>query len=466
MQEIPPPEVIQRARNGKADKPVRFQQTELQMADALVSRFGDELRYCAPLGGWFLWTGTHWQRDHAERARECVKSLAKDWAHEAVAVLDADRFKEAKRAGSAAGVRAILELARSTPGIVFLPEEANRDPWSLNVQNGTIDLKTGALRPHDRSELITRCCPVAFEPRAKAPTFQTFLAEVQPNPDVRRYLARLLGYSASGAVREHVMAVLWGPGANGKSVLADVVTHALGDYAKPGPSSLVVLDGKHTPHPTDVASCVGARLVVVHETKRGASFDASKVKLLTGGDQLTARFMRQDFFAFEPTHTLVMLSNYKPKADATDAALWRRVQLVPFEVVIDKEDQDPELADRIKAHEAAGVLRWLVDGARQWQREGLAPPEAVVQQTAAYRAAEDAVGQFLEDACVRQGEAKVRSSHLFGAFKRWCADQGYASVHAKELKAELTGRGFTHEKRKDGNYFVGLGLHASEYEEG
>src|SRR5690606_17131491 len=143
------------------------------------------------------------------------------------------------------------------------------------------------------------------------------------------------------------------------------------------------------PHPTDVASCVGSRLVIVHETKRGASFDASKVKLLTGGHQLTARHMRQDFFTLPPRHTLVMLSNHKPEADATDSALWRRVQLVHFGIVIPEERRDPQLAARIREHEAAGVLAWLVRGALEWQRIGLSPPAVVREATEAYRSAED-----------------------------------------------------------------------------
>lgn len=311
----------------------------------LVERFGSELRYCGPLGGWFRWCGTHWEPDVRERARECAKEIARALAEEAASLLDDDTFRSAKRAGSARGVAAILDLARSAPGIVFAPEEADCNPWLLSCANGTIDLRTGALRPHDRADLITRASPVAHDPGAQAPRFEHFLAEIQPEPEVRAYLARLFGYAAVGLVRDHVLGVLWGPGANGKSVLADVVTHVMGGYARPGPSSLIVANGNHDPHPTDVATCVGSRLLVVHETKRGASFDASKVKLLTGGDRLTARHMREDFFSFVLSHTLLMLSNYRPAADAGDAALWRRMQLVPFEVVIPPKRRDPLLAE-------------------------------------------------------------------------------------------------------------------------
>lgn len=463
------PQPKRAAKNGtsKAEsKPIVFNRTELDMAEMLVKRSGRDLRYCKNLGGWYAWTGTHWERDEAEHARECCKELARYLAQFAIDRLDKKRFKEAQRCGSAAGVNAVLDLARSSSGIVFRPQDANRDPWLLNTESGTIDLRDGRCRAHDRADLITRLCPVAYDGAAEAPTFEKFLAEIQPRQEVRDYLARLFGYAATGVVLEHALGVLWGPGANGKSVLSDVVTHVLGDYAKPGPSTLIVGDGKHTPHPTDVASCVDSRLVIVHETKRGASFDASKVKLLTGGDKLTARFMRQDFFDFVPSHTLVMLSNYKPQADANDAALWRRVQLVPFNVVISPNKQDRELADKIKAREAAGVLHWIVEGARQWQTQGLNPPAVVLEQTKAYREAEDVIGRFIEECCVKGKGIKVKAGNLYARFKEWCQQQGEHVVRGNDFFNELVGRGFEREPTREGRVYHGIGLHAAEYEDG
>ena len=453
--------------SSKARQPPSFERTDVAMADGLARRFSRELRNCNALGGWHRWTGTHWAVDESEYATECLKTMARQIANAAAASFDTGLLKDAKRIGSGSGAQAILRLARSAPGIVFTPKDANRDPWLLNVQNGTINLHTGKLREHDRTDLITRCCPMDYDPKATAPMFAKFLQEIQPNGKIRDYLARLFGYAAVGVVRDHVLGVLWGPGANGKSVLADVVMHALGDYAKPGPSSLIVQAGKHTaPHPTDVASCVDSRLVVVHETKRGASFDASKVKLLTGGDRLTARFMRQDFFVFEPTHTLLMLSNYKPAVDAGDVALWRRVQLVPFEVVIPEKHQDRKLAEKIKRDESPGVLRWIVEGALQWQEQGLNPPDTVREQTEAYRADEDVIGQFIEECCVRNKAAKVKAGSLYATFKDWCGSQGANPVRGNDFFAEIMGRGFQRVKTSAGAVYHGIGLHAKDDEGG
>lgn len=424
---------------------------------------GTEIRYCGPLGGWFSWSGACWARDEREHAREVAKQVARSIAHEAAARNDDDLWRVARRAGSAGGIGAVLDVLRSAPGVVFVPADADQDPFALACANGTIDLRTGQLRPHARAELITRASSVVYDPQATAPRFVRFLKEVQPDQDVRAYLARLIGYSAVGVVQEQVLGVFWGPGANGKSVLADIVTYALGDYARPGPSSLIVSTGHSQPHPTDVASCAGSRLVIVHETQRGANFDTSKVKLLTGADTLTARHMHQNYFTFAPTHTLVMLSNYRPSADSSDYAFWRRVHLVPFDVVIPEESRDPKLGEALRA-EAPGVLRWIVDGALEWQRDGLAPPKVVREQTEQYRASEDVIGQFIEERCVKLKEASARGGDLYAAYRVWCQQTALRPVRNNDFAGELRARGFTKDEKNFGAVYRGIGLLSEEKE--
>ncbi len=436
---------------------------EIDVARRLVDVHGSEIRYAAGIE-WLTWTGTRWAIDLREHARELVKLLAEELRTTAAADDDDDLWTLAKACGRARGLSGILDAARSDPRVRVAVDQLDGDPWVLNAANGTIDLTldehpSAALDPHDRADLLTKITPVAYDPNARAPLFERFLEEVQPDPEVRAYLARLFGYAACGVVREKVLGVFWGKGDNGKSVLAECVMQALGDYAKPGPSSLIVQNGHHEPHPTDVATCVGARLVVVHETKKGASFDASKVKLLTGGDRLTARFMRQDFFSFAPTHTLLMLSNYKPAADGSDAALWTRVQLVPFSVVIPKAKQDRSLTARIVANELPGVLRWIVDGAREWQRLGLAPPEVVREQTEAYRTSEDTIAAFIEERCVTTvATARIAASALYENFRTWCEAQGARPARANDFGAEIEARGFRRTRQASGRFYEGIGL--------
>lgn len=446
---------------------------DIAIADEVFAQCGTHLRYCASRGGWFVWASSHWALDEAEFARELVKGIARWYAKHAAASLDEDLFKVAHRLATAKGTTAILDVLRSDPRVRVRPEEFDADRWLLNCWNGTVDLRTGDLRPHRPEDLITRVCPTNFDVAAfdaasfngdhtaTAPRFHRFLAEVQPDADVRAYLQRLFGYAAVGVVQEHILGVLWGSGANGKSVLVDVVRRVLGDYAKPGPASLIVTNGHHTPHPTDVASLVGSRLVVVHETARGATFDASKVKLLTGGDALTARHMREDFFTFEPTHTLLMLSNYKPSADASDPALWRRVHLVSFGVVVPEDRRDRELADRIVASEASGVLAWIVRGALEWRRIGLSVPAIVREQTEAYRASEDVVAAFLADRCVVLPAARVKAGLLYDAFKSWAESQSVRAMSGRDFAAEVIGRGFRRLPRSSsGIFYEGIGLAA------
>ncbi len=442
----------------------RHSEFESDVADRLLEKYGDRLRYATGIG-WFAWDETHWQRDDHRRSNEAVKSVIRDLRTEAAKLKDRNLRKLCQRVATARGVRSVLDLAASDRRVRLSVDDLDSHSHLLACKNGTVDLRDGAIKKPDPKDLLTKCCPVSYDPKATAPKFDKFLNEIQPKQEVRDYLARLFGYAATGVVREHVLGVLWGPGANGKSVLSDVMDHVLGDHAKPGPSSLIVHDGKHTPHPTDVASCVGTRLVIVHETKRGASFDSSKVKLLTGGDKLTARFMRQDFFVFAPIHTLIMLSNYKPEADANDAALWRRVQLVPFKVVIPPEKQDRELADKIKNSEAPGVLRWVVQGAVHWHRHGLKPPAVVLEQTEAYRAAEDVIGRFIEECCIKNKAAKVKAGVLYGAFKEWCKTQGERVVRGNDFFTELVSRGYERQVTSSGRIYHGIGLHADEYED-
>lgn len=439
--------------------------TELDLAEMFAKRCVGLVAYCAALGGWFVFDAFRWALDERESVREMVKDVAREVAAMAAAQLDKDLFKIALRAGSAAGVRAVLELARSMPGIVFAASDADSDPMLLATRGGTIDLRSGAVRAPASDDLITRGTDVICDPDATAPMWMAFLERILPHPELRAYVARLMGYAATGLIREHVLGVFWGPGANGKSVFAEVVMRVLGAYAKPGPSSLIVA-ARNEVHPTDVASLIGSRLVVVHETRRGASFDASKVKQLTGGDQLTARFMRQDFITFSPTHLLLMLSNYKPRADASDKALWRRVQLVPFTVTIPEEERDPQLAERILREEAAGVLNWIVAGCLEWQRIGLAPPDIVREQTEAYRAAEDVIGAFIDERCVMLREATVRGGALYKAFEAWSDEQGVRPMRGRDFAAEIIGRGFEKTRDRRGALYRGIGLAADVEREG
>ena len=241
--------------------------------------------------------------------------------------------------------------------------------------------------------------------------------------------------------------------------------HAFGDLATVGPASLVDRsDSKHEAHPADLMTCFGRRLVVVHETRKRAEIDAAKVKKLTGGDTVTARYMGKDWCTFGPTHTLLLLSNFKPGADARDGGLWRRLQIVPFSVVIPEEQQDQTLAERIKADEARGVLRWIVEGARDYLAEGLHPPAKVVEQTAVYRTASDSFAEFLADCTVTGPAYTVRAGQLIKSHRAWCQLHGLEPMRGNEVADELQARGFRRRKTMHGATYHGLQLSVGEGE--
>lgn len=437
--------------------------TDLGNAERFKRDHKDRLRWSVQRG-WFVWTGTHWKNDPMGKAaqRLAEETVRKLYTEAADATTHDERSalsEHAVKSESSRAIAAMLSLAQAH----FIVDDAvwDRDPYALNCENGTVDLRSGEIRAHRREDMLTRITPVMYSPDAQAPAFFRYLEEVQPEPDVRAYLARLFGYAAIGAVYEHVLSVFWGSGQNGKSVLADVVVHVLGEHAMPGPSSLIVASSSET-HPADIASLEGQRLVVVHETKRGVSFDASKVKVLTGGDRLIARRMRQDFFTFDPSHTLLMLSNYRPRADASDSALWRRVHLVRWPVTIPEERRDRTLAARIKEDEAPGVLAWLVRGAIEWGQRGLDAPTSVKEQTAEYRSSEDVIGTFLEEHCVQVKEARVQAGALYEAFTKWCDANGARAMRGNDFAEEIISLGYRRAISAGRRFYIGLGLRAGE----
>ena len=340
--------------------------------------------------------------------------------------------------------------------LAVAPSDFDADPWLVNCENGTVDLRTGLLRPHRREDLITMLAPVEYDPEAPAALFEAFISEILPDPEVREHVQRAAGCSVSGVIREHHFWFALGVGANGKSTLLNLLLAILGDYAAQAPPDLLITSRGR--HPTEIAFLRGARLVVATETQEGSRLNEERVKELTGGDMLTARFMRGDFFTFKPTHTLWMVGNHRPQISGTDVGIWRRPLLVDFPVSIPPERQDHELPEKLLT-EAPGVLRWIVDGCLAWQRQGLRPPRAVVTATQAYRLDMDVVGQWLEEKCIEEPDAGAGSSVLYRDYTNWCESNGERPMKQRDLGRRLLERGFTKSRSTGGRYiYSGLRL--------
>jgi putative DNA primase/helicase len=357
-------------------------------------------------------------------------------------------------------LRAMITLAQSEPGIPVLPEELDASPDLLNVADGTIDLRTGKLREHRREDLITKIAPVEYHPDATAPTWEAFLERALPGKELRGFVQRAVGYSATGDTSEQCMFINHGGGANGKSTFQEALSAALGDYAMRTPTEML-LAKRSEGVPNDVARLKGARFVSASETEEGRRLAESRVKDLTGQDTVTARFMKAEWFDFAPTHKLWLSTNHKPEIRGTDAAIWRRIRLVPWTVSIPQAEQDKKLPEKLR-NELPGILAWVVRGCLEWRRKGLQAPEEVLQATGDYRSEMDVLAAFLEECCILRSDAMAFAKNLYVAYKEWCEASGEPIEKQRRFGMRLTERGLRRQKVGGVYRWYGVGLRHNE----
>jgi P4 family phage/plasmid primase-like protien len=441
-----------------------FNLTDLGNAERLVARHGNDLRYCYPWGKWLAWDGRRWAVDASgEVERRAVETVASIYT-EAANADDKDERKaiarHAERSEARRAIDAMIALAKSRPGVPIMPDDLDADPWALNTASGPVDLRTGDLRAHDRSDLITKIIPVEYELDAQAPIFERFLERILPLEAVRGFLQRAVGYAATGVAREEMLPILHGPGANGKSTLTGVLLEVLGDYAIQAAPDLLML--KKGAHPTELADLFGARFVVCMENEEGRRLAESLVKHITGRDRIKARRMREDFWEFDPTHTVFLGTNHRPEVRGTDHAIWRRLKLIPFNVTIPEAEQDKTLPETLRS-ELRGILAWVVRGCIEYQRSGLGEPDQVRDATRGYRSDMDALAAFFEDRCVIHPRAEVPATQLYKAYQEWCAESGESDESQRRFGGRLQERGFvsfryTAGPHRDRKGWRGIGL--------
>jgi putative DNA primase/helicase len=439
----PADNVVRISVNGHGSAPPAqgYNLTDLGNAERFVRDHGEDVRYCYPWRKWLVWTGTRWERDDTGKVYKLAKETVRAIYREASDAEDEDRrkalAKHATQSEAEPKIRAMLELAKSEAPIS--PDTLDADPWLFNTTNGTIDLRTGALREHRREDLITKLAPVEYAPTATAPTWEAFLERVLPGEDLRTFVQRAAGYSATGDTSEQCMFINHGTGANGKSTFQETISAALGDYAMRTPTEML-LAKRSDGVPNDVARLKGSRFVSASETEEGRRLAESRIKDLTGQDTITARFMRAEWFDFEPVHKLWLSTNHKPEIRGTDAAIWRRIRLVPWTVSIPPAEQDRKHPEKLRA-ELPGVLAWIVQGCLEWRHKGLQAPEEVRRATVEYRAEMDVVGAFLAECCVLGSDQDVSAADLYKAYGEWCKDTGEAQVKQRRFGGQLTERG-------------------------
>jgi putative DNA primase/helicase len=428
-----------------AVRPPAFSDEDLALRFA--ERYADDLRYVAAWGRWFVWTGTHWQIDDTLSAFDRARAICR----EAAAKCDEERI--AGIVASAKTVAAVERLAKADRRIAATVDQWDQDPWLLNTPDGVIDLRTGRCRAHRPDDYMTKITAVG--PAEDCPRFLTFLAKITgDDADLQAYIRRTLGYALTGETREQALFFAYGTGANGKSVLLSTVSGILGTYHRTAPIETFAASNNER-HPTDLAGLRGARLVTATETEEGRHWAESRVKQLTGGDLIAARFMRQDFFEYRPQFKLLIAGNHQPSLRSVDEAIRRRFHMIPFAVTIPADERDLQLVEKLKV-EWAGILAWLIEGCLQWQRHGLQPPRAVLGATTAYLEAEDGLAAWIDERCERDPSAWGQSTALFASWKAWAEPAGENPGTKKRFAQSLVNRGFARHKKNHGQGFYGL----------
>lgn len=444
----------------------RVHLTDLGNAQRLIRTYGQNLRFCALLGGWFVWTGQKWERDITGQVQRMAQEVARSIYAEAREETDPEeRTKIAKHAiasEAASRQRALLDLAWSQEGIAVAPEAWDADLWLLNCENGTVDLRTGELTPHRREDMITKLAPVVYDPDAEAPLWEAHLAMFILDMQVRRQVQRDLGVALVGETLDEVLSIWHGTGANGKSTTSQTLQRILGDYAQSAAPNLLV-ESKHENHPTEIADLRGARLVFSVEIGDNKNLDEAKVKLLTGGDTKKARLMRQDFFEFPQTFSIAMLVNHLPNISGTDDGIWRRIRLIPWTVRIAERDRKPQASVITSlVAEGPGILRWLLRGLADWQSDPHWTADAVTEATSSYKDEQDRIGAFLLDSCQIGPTYSVLVGDLYETYASWCEDTDQEPVGKTDMGRLLKQRGIRQKRTEKGaRRWIGLRLLSS-----
>jgi putative DNA primase/helicase len=424
----------------------------------LVERFGHVIRYCPERGRWLSWDGQrwHWEPSSGGLVREYAKRIARALPED-----DKQAVTHKKRALSAVGTTAILTQAETDTRVTVSIDDLDNHPWELNTPGGIVNLRTGDLMPADPARLHTRITACSPDPDADASLWHGFLATTFNNDaTLIAYLQRLVGYSSTGAVTKHVLPFAHGSGGNGKGVFLESLTGVLGDYATTAPSGFLMAKA-HPGHETEIARLSGVRMVICSEVDEDDRFDETKVKLLTGGDTLTARFMRADHFSFTPTHHLWLMGNHRPAVKSGGRSFWRRLRLIPFVHEVPQDQVIDDLQGILAREHGPAILAWIIRGAVEFANSGLDEPESVKAATQEYEHDQDSVGQFIEAYCHIGGGDMVRTrvSKVREEYERFCFTEGESPVSAKALTTALARRGVPSTKGGKGvRYYVGLSL--------
>jgi len=462
--EIPERERTQRAQPAAGNDTtedgdsVAAENSEIALADEFTRQYGDTWRHVALWGKWFVWNGSVWAEDQRmevwDHARKVVQAASQSLG-------DNQKQPAAKALASCKTVSAVIQLSRSHPKHAALADQWDLDPWALNTPGGYVNLKTGTMFRNEPGMHCTKITAVA--PADSVPddcAWLRFLRRVcGDNDQLVQFLQLAAGYSLTGSTKEESFFFLYGLGQNGKSKFVEAMSGVMGSYHESAGMETFTAS-KFETHPADLAKLRGARLVTATETEEGRRWAESKIKAITGGDAISARFMRQDFFTFKPQLKLWIAGNHKPGLRNVDPAMRRRMNLIPFSVAIPESERDRDLSEKLKA-EWPIILRWMIDGCLEWQRVGLCIPDIVKAATADYMAAEDSMQQWIDECCDIGRAYQTTSEAAFQSWKLWADRSGEHAGSQRKFSQRLEDRGFDKTRTRTGRIFFGLAVRES-----
>ena len=444
-----------------------FPYSDLGNAERFVAIYGKVLRYNIEKNAWLVWDGRRWDDGDQSKVTPMIKRTIRTIA------VDGDIMSVAfaKKSESRSAINAMLSLASLEPGIPVHEHDLDPDPYIFNAKNGMVNLLTGELTPHDPRKLCSKIASIDYNPEATCPQFEKFLSEIMlGRADFVEFLQRWFGYSMTADMSAQVFVIFFGAGANGKSTLVELIAKIMGAYGKAAPPETFIQKTTTGGIPNDVAALRGSRFVLTTETEANAKLAESRIKSMTGGDTVSARFMRGEFFEFRPTWKIVISTNHRPKISGADYGIWRRIILIPFDFLATPDKADPMLAEKLWS-EAEGILAWMIRGAVKWAqdgrgRAGLKVSDAISMETQCYREDEDIIGRFVAEACWKRGEGpfdvtkmKCPAGELLAAFQRWAIKEGEhysAKISATSFGRAMRERGYEKVRTAIGNAYLGI----------
>ena len=442
-------------------------------AERLVALYGKNLRFSSNRGRWLVWNGKYWQVDedgHVERLAQAVVRKIQDAGEELPPEQEEAKASIRKfvlRSETDSRLKAMVNQARIMRGIPASMDDMDRDKFLMNLDNGTLDLRTGKLYKHCREDNITRIVRIEYDEKADCPNWRSFIRTIFDNDtELMSYVQKAVGYTLTGATTEQCFFMLYGNGANGKSTFLHAISEIMGDYEEAIRGKTIMKKQNNDGASGDLAKLQGKRFVVCSELNEGDSFDEDLIKQLTGGeDAIAVRFMYAEEFKMRPQLKLWIGTNEKPKIKGTNHGVWRRPRLIPFLHTFSDEEKNENFYEECIRPELPGILKWAVDGCLLWQKEGLAAPEKVKLANEEYRGEMDVMAQFFDDCCVLGSKYTCKVSELYDVYCKWCEDNRVHEVSSIILTKKLKDRGYRQGKNMSYRYWDGIGITQSTKQE-